>query len=186
MADGAFNINFEVNLMDTKSVNNALELLELFPRKTDLAIKNAMAELADRIEKRLIQELATFGLAGSSIASSIIINRYDDGISIAVTSDYAMFVEFGTGIIGQTNPHPNLSFGGEEWMYDVNDHGISGWWYPTTESDPNPTKKYDANKNTWFAWTAGQEAKPFMYRTWRYARLIATKTVNKHLRRVFE
>lgn len=62
---------------------------------------------------------------------------------------YAAYVEFGTGIEGEHNSHPEP--GAVGWEYDVNNHGDEGWYY----YNPNDSKVH---------WTRGQPAKPFMWR----------------------
>lgn len=61
---------------------------------------------------------------------------------------WAPFVEFGTGLVGSENPHPDTSIVG--WVYDVNKHGESGWFYI---------------KNGERHWTKGMPSRPFMYNT---------------------
>lgn len=61
---------------------------------------------------------------------------------------WAQFVEFGTGIVGSENPHPDTSIA--NWKYDVNEHGDSGWHY------------YKDGK---WHWTKGMPSRPFMYET---------------------
>lgn len=63
---------------------------------------------------------------------------------------YAAFVEYGTGVVGSRNPHPEP----DGWAYDVNGHGDAGWWY----LNDNDSKLH---------WTAGQPSRPFMYETAR-------------------
>ena len=61
---------------------------------------------------------------------------------------YAAFVEYGTGIVGQSLPHPNP----QEWEYDINNHGLNGWIY------------YNGRDGK-FHWTKGFKSRPFMYNT---------------------
>lgn len=64
---------------------------------------------------------------------------------IIASSGHAAYVEFGTGIVGASSPHPTMP-----WIYDINAHMDKGWVY---------------FKNDRFYWTAGQPARPFMYNT---------------------
>lgn len=77
------------------------------------------------------------------------------------TTNKAYFNEFGTGIVGSQNPHIAEELTKEGYKYDVNSHGEKGWWYPTTEDDPNPTKK--EVENGWIAWTKGLPAQKAFY-----------------------
>ena len=63
---------------------------------------------------------------------------------------YAAYVEFGTGVVGSSSPHPDP----QGWQYDVNAHGDDGWVY------------YDDYSGE-FRWTKGFKSRPFMYNTAR-------------------
>lgn len=64
--------------------------------------------------------------------------------------DWAIYVEFGTGVVGSQSPHPDTSL--VNWKYDVNSHGESGWYY---------------YKDGEWHWTKGMPSRPFMYETGR-------------------
>ena len=72
--------------------------------------------------------------------------------------DHAAFVEFGFGLRGNENPHPDPSIG--NWKYDIHEHGSTGWWY---------------NKDGEWHWSGGQPSKPFMFETGRDLRLLIPK-----------
>lgn len=61
---------------------------------------------------------------------------------------YAIFVEYGTGVVGSANPHPDP----QGWAYDVNGHGDAGWAY------------FNERDGKWH-WTKGMASRPFMYNT---------------------
>lgn len=67
---------------------------------------------------------------------------------------HAAYVEFGTGIVGERDPHPDTSLVG--WRYDINEHGEAGWHY---------------YKNGEWHWTKGMQSRPFMYETGRDLRM---------------
>lgn len=69
---------------------------------------------------------------------------------IRAGAPYAVYVEFGTGVVGQGSPHPAPA----GWRYDVNNHGEAGWWY------------FNDRDQKWH-WTKGIESRPFMYNTAR-------------------
>jgi hypothetical protein len=85
---------------------------------------------------------------------------------IRANAPYAVYVEFGTGVIGKSNPHPAP----EGWKYDVNEHGDKGWWY------------FNERDQKWH-WTKGMASRPFMYNTLqelqREAEKIARRVFNK-------
>ena len=71
---------------------------------------------------------------------------------------YAAYVEFGTGVVGSTSPHPDPN----GWQYDVNAHGDEGWVYYDEESEK-------------FRWTKGFKSRPFMYNTARELEKVCSK-----------
>lgn len=88
-------------------------------------------------------------------AGSIISN----GASYYVYTDceWAAFVEFGTGIVGSENPHPDTGL--VNWKYDKNEHGEKGWFYFLD--------------GEWH-WTKGMPSRPFMYETAKELRDMST------------
>ena len=77
---------------------------------------------------------------------------------VRVTSDHVAFVEFGTGVIGQSNPHKNGEYLSKAaWQYATGakifttQNGKIGWIYPTDDGG--------------FRFTEGMPSRPFMYET---------------------
>ena len=71
---------------------------------------------------------------------------------VIAEAPYAIYVEYGTGIVGKENPHPEAA---GNYDYDVNNHGIKGWVY----KNDNDGKFY---------WTKGFVSRPFMYNTLKW------------------
>lgn len=59
---------------------------------------------------------------------------------------HAIYVEYGTGVVGLEHNHPMK---GADW-YDIHHHGNAGWWYLREDG---------------LHWTKGMPARPFMYDT---------------------
>ncbi|POP31853.1 hypothetical protein C3B58_14595 [Lactonifactor longoviformis] len=72
--------------------------------------------------------------------------------------DHAAYIEFGFGLRGEQNPHPDPSI--SNWKYDIHGHGSAGWWY---------------YKNGDWHWSGGQPSKPFMFETGRDLRNLVPK-----------
>lgn len=77
---------------------------------------------------------------------------------VRVTNDHVAFVEFGTGVVGQSNPHANGEYLSKAaWQYATGpkifttQDGRVGWIYPTDDGG--------------FRFTEGMESRPFMYQT---------------------
>ena len=76
---------------------------------------------------------------------------------VVADTDYAAFVEFGTGIVGMESGYPYPFPEGVHWQYasgkTIHEQGNSyGWFYQKEENGP------------WY-FTQGTVAKPFMYET---------------------
>lgn len=69
--------------------------------------------------------------------------------TISQSDKQAVYYEYGTGYIGEANPHPES--GVSRWDYDINKHGSRGWYY------------YDKDNNV--KWTNGQIAHMQMYKS---------------------
>ena len=125
-------------------------------RKYQEEIKDKCEELAFKLAQRGV-EIAKMNISmegavyTGELLDSIDMEQGDvltNGSSYVVYTDceWAPYVEFGTGIVGSENPHPDTSIAG--WKYDVNEHGDKGWVY---------------YKDGEFYWTKGMPSRPFMY-----------------------
>ena len=81
---------------------------------------------------------------------------------------HAIYVEYGTGMVGAENPHPEA--GRASWEYDVNGHGLNGWVYV---KGSDGVFSMDGAQ---FRWTKGYIARPFMYNTLRWLQEAAETT----------
>lgn len=140
-----------------------------------LAIDEGLDELARRGEEFAKSRMLTYGITGE-LYSNLKAERIKDGFTISTYAgnnwgfDYSMYVEFGTGLVGSGSPHPKASM--EGWVYNtehIDSLGriSSGWVYPSRPDDPNPNK-WVGKDGQLYAFTKGQESRPFMYETWRY------------------
>lgn len=136
--------------LSPKSIGNAIDELNAYKREVEQKAKLLVATLAERgaeIARAKIVEMGavdTANLLGS--VESVLIGNVG---YIRVNADYGVFVEFGTGIVGEGSPH---ALAGEfDWQYDVNEHGEAGWHFP-------------ADDGSWPI-TKGQPSRPFMYET---------------------
>ena len=153
---------YDVNVFDDSSIKAMIIELEKYrddlSHKMDMLIRR-LNEEGVHYAKIYISQMDWYGTLGW-ISSQI--NSFYDATShkgvIKIDDSRAAFVEFGTGIVGSTSPHPGELFG---WEYNTMGHGASGWLYPTTERDPNPNKTIRNGKL--YAWTAGMPSRPFMY-----------------------
>lgn len=151
--------------------------MKITARLSAESLRKAAAEVRAykaRIEKLAVDLAAELAAQGAQIAiveaegirdtgnllSSIVGEAGGNYGFVKCKCGYAVYVEFGTGVVGKDNPHPDLSIAG--WRYDVNGHGELGWWYP--------------GKDGKFHWTKGMESRPFMYNTAQQLRRLVLPT----------
>lgn len=162
--------------LDLDNITRGIQDWQKVINAIDVGTALGELEFADRMKSKMIERLNYYGLGGSEIVNSITIDNVgDDGIYIRVGTDYAIYVEYGTGIVGSWNPHP------KPWEYDINGHSYKGWYYPTTESDPNPYKH--VYNGQLYGFTRGMESRPFMYDTWIWGRRSFTQIIRKNINR---
>lgn len=171
-------VTFDVNFSLDKLISG-IETLEQISPAVEEGVRLGIQELGERLEKKMIEYLIEYGLGDSPIIGTINLVTYEDGISLTVGQDYAIYVEYGTGLAGSKNPHPKP----EGWQYMIGEQSSlgGGWWYPTTLNDPNPIK-WNSNKGL-YAWThEGLPSRPFMYKTWLWGTRSATQIIRKNIR----
>ena len=153
--------NIKVNVFDPKSVENAIKQLNAYRKEVETKTSELAQQLtflgADIARIKIVELGAYYSgelLSGVGGYFSPMLNA---GF-ITVTSDHVAFVEFGTGVKGQTSPHINgeyLSIA--SWGYVTGSKifttqdGRVGWIYPTDDGG--------------FKFTEGMPSRPFMYET---------------------
>lgn len=172
---GSNDVTFVVDLNNLSKSITQWKHLEVAYQK---GLDKGFEELAEKIKEKVMENLAKYGLGGSPMMNSVHVVDTGSGLSVTVGSDYAMFVEYGTGVVGRdSKPHPHLKTG---WVYNSKGHGDRGWYYPTTSDDPNPWKHFYGGQL--YGWTKGEMARPFMYDSWKWARASYTQILGKNIR----
>lgn len=151
--------NIEMTL-DPASIRNALEQI----RDIESRWKPAMQGLIDYLGEKGVEiaraELIFFdrpAFETGALSESI---KYEsrkgegeinagEGLTNAMgkPTNYAVFVEYGTGAYGA----------------DINEHGWGGWWYPAPYGWWTPKQGKHAGQP--MAWTPGMAPRPFMQHT---------------------
>lgn len=144
--------NIEMTL-DKESIENAIKAVEDLENDLGKAMTHLIEELTIKGVEFARMEIVMFdrpavdtGTLLNSITSMMLDSR--EGV---VTTDvtYAAFVEYGTGVVGAEEPHPEPN----GYQYDINGHGWDGWVYKDASG--------------MFHRTYGMPARPFMYGTLR-------------------
>ena len=137
--------------LTTRDIERAIKEIEAYKKEFQQKCSKLIEVLTDtgvEIAKMQVQQL-------DAVYTGELMNSIEGYFSattgvgiIKAGATYAIFVEFGTGVVGSQSPHPNP----QGWVYDKNQHGESGWVY------------YNENAGG-FRWTKGFKSRPFMYNT---------------------
>jgi hypothetical protein len=143
--------------LSTRDINRAIRDLKRYKRELNKKVSLLIKTLTDYgvdVAKAQIRELGAWytGELESSI-TGYFSPTVGAGV-IKAGSPYAVFVEFGTGVVGERSPHPQAN---TLWTYNTpSEHKdeTGGWWY------------YNDRDNR-LHYTHGIESRPFMYNTAR-------------------
>lgn len=155
--------------LDPKSIAKAIKEVRQFQDDLKEMCMDLAAKLtAEGAEIAKMQVVALDAVMTSGLESSIrgIYYRNEHCGIISTDVPYAVYVEFGTGMVGDITFHDLSGAPNIEWNYDINGHGEEGWWYPAPWGWWIPTKGKYAGEP--MAWTQGMPARPFMYNTLRW------------------
>ncbi|MEG1106681.1 MAG: hypothetical protein RSD63_08225 [Eubacterium sp.] len=151
----------------TASIQRSIRELESYKGELSVKIDHFMKFIAYEAEK-YCKSICPVGLGtgeGGGHLRDSIKAVYDPStkiITVRAGSYWAVFVEYGTGIVGKNSPHPDPG----SWKY----RGTEYWVYPITRSTYEAMKSegmpVSMNKSgQCFAATKGMESRPFMYMT---------------------
>lgn len=172
-------ISFELT---KESIQKAIDEIHDLQNKLSGAIEEIIRNATDKGVEIAQIEIADMGAVGTSTLIDSIMGEYDGKQrtgNIFTMLDYAVLVEYGTGIVGANSSHPGL--GDADWnnpesvtvkgetysTYDQNNHGEAGWWYPSPTGWYTPKDGVTNEEGLSLAWTKGMPSRPFMYNTMR-------------------
>lgn len=153
--------NITVNVFSKQSINMAIRRLNEYKKEVETKATELAMRLTDLGAEIVRMKIVEMGAYYSGELLSGVDGYFSPSLNagfIRVTSDHVAFVEFGTGVVGQSNPHKNgeyLSLA--SWGYATGSKifttkdGRVGWVYPTDDGG--------------FRFTEGMPSRPFMYET---------------------
>lgn len=173
--------NIEMTL-DADSIERAIKEIRDLNKVLHEAVGKLIQDLTDKGVEIARIEIASMGAVDSSTLFESMTGWYDSGAHIGhvyTDLEYAILVEYGTGIVGEGSPHPGI--GDADWnnpdgvtvkgetysVYDQNNHGERGWWYPSPNGWYTPKDGVTNEEGLSLAWTKGMPSRPFMYNTMR-------------------
>jgi hypothetical protein len=151
----------EINLNDSNSLRNAIVRLERYKKSVQKKTGLLVQKLTDYGAEIARVKIVNMGAYYSGELYSGVGGYFSPSLNagfVRVSSDHVAFVEFGTGVVGQNNPHKNGEYLSKAaWNYAsgakifTTQDGRVGWIYPTDDGE--------------FRFTEGMESRPFMYET---------------------
>lgn len=139
--------------LNTRDLNRAIKEVRKFKQEVIGKTKSLVETLTDRGVEVARVQLVQMGAEYTGQLSSSMVGYFSPATGVGIIRAgawYAVFVEFGTGVVGAGSPHPDPT----GWQYDTNGHGDDGWVY------------FNENDQKWH-WTKGMASRPFMYNTAR-------------------
>lgn len=147
--------------LDPKSVAEAIKELNQYKEDIKKKVTLLMQRLTDLGAEVVRVKIVSMGAYYSGELLSGVEGYFSPSLNVGfvrVTNDHVAFVEFGTGVVGQANPHKNGEYLSKAaWQYATGpkifttQDGRVGWIYPTDDGG--------------FRFTEGMESRPFMYET---------------------
>lgn len=151
--------------LDLSNIAKAEKDFDNYVEKLERAIDDGLEEIKQSLESKITEQVMLYELEESKLGKTAYVDRGGDSLYIGFNSEYAMYVEYGTGIVGASEPHPH------PWAYNVG-------------SKIRPDGSWIYFKDGEFRTTKGQRSKPIIYNTWLYGTRSATSRMRKHIRRI--
>lgn len=147
--------------LDPKSIAKAVKELRKYQRDIEGKVQLLVQRLCDLGANVARVKIVEMGAYYSGELLSGVDGYFSPMLNagfVRVTNDHVAFVEFGTGVVGQANPHVNGEYLSKAaWAYATGpkifttQDGRVGWIYPTDDGG--------------FRFTEGMASRPFMYET---------------------
>ncbi|MDO4341071.1 MAG: HK97 gp10 family phage protein [Eubacteriales bacterium] len=150
------------------SVDGTRDLEKKLNKLSKMDVRKETAKAIMKVRDAAVFKAPTrrYGSGGGSLKQSIFAEVTEDGDSVIgvcyTNNDHAVFVEFGTGPVGQANH--------EKTSPDIHPaYSQTGWMMPGDVMDPDAAEQYGLgiakgkNDEVIGYYTNGQPARPFMY-----------------------
>ena len=172
-------MTFEIDLWNVeKGVKNLQLLSDAMVEEIEI---NAMSEFADRLVNVLKTNMALCGYP--ELGDYIYVSKSQGSVSVEILAPHAVYLEYGTGIKGEGDPHPEAFEHG--WSYMVGDQSSKGggWWYPAEQIYGSQKVWISKTNGQQYAWTnGGLPAGKFVYRTFGWGKMQYTRIFRRFLR----
>lgn len=161
--------------LNEKSVDRAIKKIEQYRADLNKKADELVQRLADEGYTIILNKIFEFdAIETGAMLNTLKLDKHNC-YAVLIVGDCAMYVEFGTGPVGMSNPYPGDSHG---WKYNVgknikeysfNGAKIEGWFYPDGSGG--------------YRFTRGMPSRPFMYES---ALELRYEKMKKIIREVFK
>lgn len=169
-----------MNCLSQSSIQNAIKQLRTYQDSLTYKCQMVAQKLAEKGVEIARVQIADLDAVFTSELLSSIHSEYEGSTkgggvwAVVAGTDHAMFVEFGTGIVGKQSPYPGELPDGVTWNY------ASGKTIRQL-ADDRYGWFYQGDDGNWY-FTEGMPSRPFMY----YTSLQLMKLVEKTVKEVFK
>lgn len=162
--------------LDTHEINRAIKELQEYKEEIKEKSRQLVKALIDEGLVILRAKILEMNINDTGNLYNSVDGYYSPSLNagvIRVNCEYAVFVEFGTGTVGQKSPYPGDAMAELGYKYCGGTHyfttkdGRIGWIYPTDDGE--------------FRFTEGLPSRPFMYETAKELE----KALDKKIKEVF-
>ena len=148
-------------ILSPEGVADAIKELQAYKKEVETKARLLVQRLTDMGADLVRVKIISMGAFDTGELLSGVSGYYSPSLNVGfvrVTNDHVAFVEFGTGVIGKSAPHPNAEYLSKAaWGYATGakifttKDGRVGWIYPTDDGG--------------YRFTEGMASRPFMYET---------------------
>ena len=135
--------------LSKKSLEEAKKLLNKYKEAYQVGVANSVKYATEMMYNKVLEYCYANGISNHTSEINWEYNELTKEGRVWTNDMVIIFNEMGTGIVGKNNPHPSPSPAFQSWVYDVNNHGESGW-------------KYRRDDGT-YGWTKGLTSRHMFY-----------------------
>lgn len=164
-----------LDALDLSSVERAIREVKQYKEDLIKAVNELVRTLTEEGIRIAAVNVQALGALDTGELTDSFMGVYDDASHTGILRTdayYAVFVEYGTGVVGAGSKHPGpwvppvVPYGSRVYTgHDTYKHGENGWWY---------ISERDGRRH----WTRGQPSRPFFYNTFLQLQQMAQQRFN--------
>lgn len=122
-------MGLDIDAFDTRSIDAAIKQLRTLQAKLDAAPEKAAEKAADRAATIVAQNLIGIPDYDGNSPGDVFNNKSGQGERlVGMTGEQVEFLEYGTGVVGQTSQKPDGMNIPADWAYNTGTHIHNNHW----------------------------------------------------------